>query len=201
MNLTMKEKALITFIKNPVKGTVKTRLAADVGDDKALLIYLELMQHTRKVAQQIDAHRLLYYGSHINEEDDWPMEEFDKYVQPDGDLGKRMQTAFRKALDKAEAAIIIGSDCASLTPGIVNEAFDKLATKDVVLGPALDGGYYLLGMKQTHDFLFRNMIWSTDQVFTETTRRIEKAGLSYDTVATLSDIDYAEDWEKYGWSI
>jgi uncharacterized protein len=197
----MKAKALITFIKNPVKGMVKTRLAADVGDDQALLIYLELMRHTREVAQQIDAHRLLYYSSHIDREDAWPVEVFDKRVQPSGDLGQRMETAFREALAKAEAAIIIGSDCASLTPDIVNQAFEKLAAKDVVLGPALDGGYYLLGMKQPHDLLFRNMIWSTDQVFTQTTRRIEKAGLSYDTVATLSDIDYAEDWEKYGWPI
>jgi len=196
-----KERALITFIKNPVKGTVKTRLAADVGDDQALLIYLELMRHTREVARQIDAHRLLYYGSHIDEKDAWPAEAFDKRVQPSGDLGQRMETAFREALSKAEAAIIIGSDCASLTPDIVNRAFEKLDANDVVLGPALDGGFYLLGMKRVHDFLFRNMIWSTDQVFTETTRRIEKAGLGYDTVATLSDIDYAEDWEKYGWSV
>lgn len=195
------KRALITFIKNPVKGAVKTRLAAEVGDHKALLIYLELMRHTREVARQIDAHRMLYYGTHIDEQDAWSAEHFDKKVQPCGDLGHRMETAFRTALEKADAAIIIGSDCASLTPEIVHEAFQKLEDTDVVLGPALDGGYYLLGMKQVHDFLFRNMIWSTDRVFTETTRRIEKAGLQFDTVTTLSDIDYAEDWEKYGWPI
>jgi len=196
-----KKRALITFIKNPVKGTVKTRLAADVGDDKALLIYRELMRHTREIARKIDAHRLLFYGSHIDNQDKWPADEFDKQVQPEGDLGKRMETAFRIALDQAESAIIIGSDCASLTPEIVNEAFQKLSETDVVLGPAMDGGYYLLGMKEVHGFLFRNMIWSTDQVFTETTRRLEKAGMRYETVATLSDIDYAEDWEKYGWPV
>ncbi len=196
-----KERALITFIKNPVKGTVKTRLAADVGDDKALLIYLELMRHTREVALNIDAHRLLFYGSSVAEDDAWNNEQFEKHVQPSGDLGQRMETAFHEALNKAGAAIIIGSDCATLTPEIVNEAFEKLEEYDVVLGPAMDGGYYLLGMKKVHEFLFRNMIWSTDQVFTETTRRIEKADLRYATVATLSDIDYAEDWEKYGWPL
>lgn len=190
---------LIIFIKNPVLGTVKTRLAAELGDERALKIYLQLIRHTREVALSLSARRYLFYAQYIDHQDDWLPEHFVKEVQPKGDLGHRMEMAFEKVLKEQEKAVIIGSDCASLSPGIVEEAFSVLDQHDVVIGPALDGGYYLLGMKALHPPLFRDMTWSNERVYSETINRIKAGNLSYGTVATLSDIDYAADWEKYGW--
>lgn len=195
------QNALITFIKNPIKGQVKTRLAADVGDEKALRIYLALMDHTRKVAQQVHANRYLFYDQYIDTTDSWSSLLFHKHLQSDGDLGARMENAFSLALQQHQKVMIIGSDCAQLTPDIISHAFESLNNHDVVIGPALDGGYYLIGMKRLYPFLFQDMPWSSDTVFTETQRRIKQHNLSWDKGPTLSDIDYATDWETYGWTI
>jgi len=193
--------ALIIFIKNPEKGKVKTRLAADVGDEQALRIYRALLAHTRKVALAVSVDRLLFYDQYIVEQDDWPHTDFDKHVQVTGDLGARMEAAFSEALGQREKAVIIGSDCASLTPDIVQQAFSALDHADAVIGPAMDGGYYLLGLKTLIPEIFRNMTWSTGQVFQETTDRLKAGAHSYALVDKLSDIDYATDWKKYGWEL
>ena len=195
------QNALITFIKNPIRGQVKTRLAADVGDEKALRIYLALMDHTRKVAQQVHANRYLFYDQYIDTADSWSSLLFQKHLQSDGDLGARMENAFSLALQQHQKVMVIGSDCAQLTPDIISHAFESLNNHDVVIGPALDGGYYLIGMKRLYPFLFQDMPWSSDTVFTETQRRIKQHNLSWDKGPTLSDIDYATDWETYGWTI
>lgn len=195
------QQALITFVKNPKKGKVKTRLARTVGDDRALQIYKALLQHTRDICTSINASRYLYYSNFIDEQDEWPNELFQKELQPTGDLGNRMATAFQQVLRKHQKAVIIGSDCASLTSGIVEEAFRQLEDHDFVLGPAFDGGYYLLGMRTFLPVLFEDMPWSTESVADITRQRILDAQKSFSEVATLSDIDYEEDWEKYGWEL
>ena len=192
---------LIIFVKNPEKGKVKTRLAATVGDDKALSIYLELMRHTREIALATDVKRLLFYSQNINTADAWSNENFEKHLQADGDLGDRMSAAFQTALAQSEKAVIIGSDCASLTPEIVREAINALDENDFVVGPTFDGGYYLLGMKKIAPSLFEKVEWSTESVFTTTIDRIKALGASYHLTEKLSDIDYEEDWVKYGWEI
>ena len=100
--------ALITFIKNPEKGKVKTRLAATVGDDKALVIYKALMEHTRNVALATNTNRLLFYSQQINLEDKWSNGDFQKALQADGDLGVKIKTAFATAFEQNEKVIIIG---------------------------------------------------------------------------------------------
>ncbi|MEL6867814.1 MAG: TIGR04282 family arsenosugar biosynthesis glycosyltransferase [Bacteroidota bacterium] len=165
--------ALLIFIKNAKKGQVKTRLAASVGEDKALKIYQALMKHTREVALAVAAQRLLFYSQEIVE-DEWSPNHFQKTIQQGPDLGARMEVAFQQALSKYSKAIIIGSDCASLTPAIIASAFDLLDQHPFVIGPALDGGYYLLGMRQMEQDLFRAMPWSTEKVLEETKRRIRE---------------------------
>ena len=197
----MAQDALIVFIKNPEKGKVKTRLAADVGDERALQIYRALLTHTRQVALALPVARHLFYGQYIADDDGWDPTDFAKHLQIEGDLGARMEAAFAKTLDRHPKAIIIGSDCASLTPGIVQRAFQVLDQAEVVIGPAMDGGYYLLGMKKLIPELFRDMIWSTEDVFRETLRRLEQNDYAYGLVDELSDIDYAADWEKFGWEL
>ncbi len=199
-------RALLIFIKNAQKGKVKTRLANTVGETKALKIYQALVQYTRKITQSVSAYRYVFYSDYVEDHDDWPTIDFAKYVQQGADLGQRMEQAFSLALEQRDKAIIIGSDCASLSPALIEEAFQKLDTHPFVIGPALDGGYYLLGMRHFTPSLFENIHWSTSTVFQETIQKIEalhpKTGnSSYHLLPELSDIDFEEDWEKYGWEL
>jgi rSAM/selenodomain-associated transferase 1 len=193
--------ALITFIKNPEKGKVKTRIAATVGDDKALAIYKALMEHTRNVALATNTNRLLFYSEQINFKDKWSNEDFQKALQAEGDLGDKIKNAFATAFEQNEKVVIIGSDCASLTPDIVSDAFAKLEDHDFVIGPAMDGGYYLVGMSYFEPSLFENITWSTDSVFPDTMKVIEGLGKTCGLLPELSDIDFEEDWERWGWEI
>ena len=197
----MQEKALIIFIKNPELGKVKTRLAKTVGDEKALAIYKALLEHTRKIAVALSVDRLLFYSQSINKKDDWSKEDFKKALQVKGDLGKKMKSAFKKAFKKHNKVVIIGSDCASLSPAIVEAAFNQLEEQAFVIGPAMDGGYYLLGMNTFQPSVFEDIEWSTPSVFEKTIERIKELKVAYTVLPTLSDIDYEEDWEKYGWEI
>ena len=195
------QNTLLIFIKNPELGKAKTRIAQTVGDEKALQVYLELLAHTRKVAKEVNAQRHLFYSSFIDEKDEWKQKDFQKFLQAKGDLGNRMSLAFQNAFQQSEKVLIIGSDCASLTSEIVEQAFTALDEHDFVIGPATDGGYYLLGMRQFQPAVFRDITWSTDQVFPATIERINALEKSYFVLPELSDIDYWEDWLKYGWNI
>lgn len=172
-----------------------------MGDDRALAIYKALLEHTRKLTLPVAASRFLFYSNEINHQDDWSTEDFRKEVQVDGDLGDRMKAAFAKAFEKHERVLIIGSDCASLTTEIVEAGFAALEQHDFVLGPALDGGYYLLGMNKYTSALFEAVPWSTETVGQITRDRIEAMGKSCFLLPTLSDIDFEEDWEKWGWEV
>lgn len=193
--------ALLTFIKNPEKGKVKTRLAATLGEEMALKIYLELLRHTRKIAEQVEADRYVFYSQFIDEEDEWGIKHFQKRLQSGEDLGIRMAGAFEEVLKTHRKAVIIGSDCASLNASIVQQAFDLLDQYDFVIGPAMDGGYYLLGMKEFSPEVFQEIEWSTETVASETIEKIDQLHKTYTLLPLLSDIDYEEDWKKYGWPI
>ncbi len=192
---------LLIFIKNPIKGKVKTRLAATVGDEEALRIYLELLTYTRMIAIQIhNTRRNVFYSHFINTDDEWLNVDFGKYLQIEGDLGAKMVEGFRTVFENgATKAVIIGSDCANLTATIVRSAYKQLETNDFVIGPAIDGGYYLLGMKQFSPEIFANITWSTEQVLSQTIAIIEQQRKPYALLPMLSDIDNEEDWLKYGW--
>lgn len=193
--------SLIIFVKNPELGKVKTRIAQTAGDARALQIYVELMKHTRKIALLVEVTRLLFYSRDINRADDWSNADFQKYLQVETDLGGRMSAAFEKGFEEDDKVVIIGSDCASLTSDIVEEAFRALDSKDFVVGPTFDGGYYLLGMRRFEPSVFEDVEWSTESVFPTTIKRIEGLNASYYLTEKLSDIDFEEDWEKYGWEI
>lgn len=197
----MVDNALIIFIKNPELGKVKTRLAKTVGDEKALVIYKALMAHTREIALVVSTDRLLFYSQEIHPNDQWSTTNFKKHLQATGDLGTKIKTAFQQAFQDHQKVVIIGSDCASLTPAIVEVAFQQLDKHDFVIGPALDGGYYLLGMNQYEPSVFDDIEWSTASVLEDTKQRIKELKKDYVLLPALSDIDYEEDWIKYGWEI
>jgi rSAM/selenodomain-associated transferase 1 len=193
----MKEKLLIIFYRNPELGKVKTRLAAAVGDEKALAIYLKLATHTREVTLASDFDRVVYYSHHVDTEDNWQENSFHKKLQVGNDLGIRMYNAFENAFRDGYAHVcIIGTDCLELTSEILSAAFEQLKAHDVVIGPARDGGYYLLGMKQLHKDLFANKEWSTNTVAKRTIVDFQNLNLTYSKLATLSDIDREEDLPK-----
>ncbi len=159
---------IIIFVKNLVRGKVKTRLAATMGADYALKIYKDLIAHTTSVVQKLKANKIVYYSDKIEKEDRFN-EQFSKAKQQGGDLGERMKNAFREVFQQDYTkAIIIGSDCPSLNEDILSDAFESLDNNDIVIGPAYDGGYYLLGMKTLYSSLFQNIEWSTPNVFTTT---------------------------------
>ena len=197
----MANNALIVFIKNPELGKVKTRLAKTVGNEKALAIYKALMGHTREIALAVSTDRLLFYSQEIHPNDKWSTDDFKKHLQATGDLGTKMKTAFQQAFQDHQKVVIIGSDCASLTPAIVEVAFRQLEEHSFVIGPALDGGYYLLGMNQYAPSVFDDIAWSTASVLKDTKQRVKDLGLDYVLLPALSDIDYEEDWDKYGWDV
>ena len=193
--------ALLIFIKNPELGKVKTRLAAEIGDEMALRVYHKLTDYTRAVCSATSADRLVFYSSHIDPEDAWGAGLFKKQVQSGNDLGARMSEAFRSVLEEKgyEKAIIIGSDCAEITPELLQEAFDRLDHSDLVIGPALDGGYYLLGMKKHHGYVFSEIDWSTESVAAQTLERAAQLGLSIEKLKVLRDIDQLDDLKAVGW--
>ncbi len=195
--MILKKGGLIIFVKNAVAGKVKTRLAATIGNEAALKVYHNLLRHTRTTALTADSKNYLFYDQAVEENDDWSTESFYKLVQAEGDLGDRMNDAFLQVLKQEDKAVIIGSDCPEITDTIINEALNKLDIADVVIGPTLDGGYYLLGMKTLHSSLFQNMEWSTETVYSQTLLKIKEEGLLYAVLPQLSDMDNVDDLNKF----
>ena len=193
----MDSNLLMIFVKNPVEGSVKTRLGASIGSTNALLIYKKLLDHTRVTASSLDCKRQVWYSTMIDRRDEWDEKQFDKRLQTGGDLGERMAGAFRHAFeDGYDRVVIIGSDCFELTLEHLQQAFKELEKNDAVIGPSADGGYYLLGLTQYHKRIFHDMEWSTSGVFDQTVSRFEELGLSYSVLETLNDIDTIEDLKK-----
>lgn len=185
---------LIIFYRNPKAGEVKTRLAATIGDEKALSIYLALCEHTRKVTETLPVDKVVFYSDLIHDNDIWSPEVYKKALQDGSDLGARMYNAFMEGFRQGyERICIIGTDCFELTPLFLKEAFSALQSSDVVIGPAADGGYYLLGMRKVHVELFTNKKWGTDTVLTETLKDLNEIGAAYVMLPVLHDVDSEED--------
>ncbi|WP_324670856.1 TIGR04282 family arsenosugar biosynthesis glycosyltransferase [Hymenobacter sp. GOD-10R] len=187
---------LLVFARHPELGRVKTRLAATIGPEAALEVYQALVQHTQQAANGLaDVAKTVWFAepaSSPDVADVW--HGFKQEVQPGGDLGQKMQVAFAAAFHQgATSAVIIGTDCPALTKGHLTDAFQALSTHDLVLGPAADGGYYLLGMKQLHSELFQNKAWSTADVLATTLADAAHLGLRVALLPVLRDIDTAED--------
>ncbi|MDG5490243.1 TIGR04282 family arsenosugar biosynthesis glycosyltransferase [Psychroserpens sp. SPM9] len=188
--------ALIIFTRNPELGKCKTRLAQTLGDVAALHIYKYLLQHTANVAKTVKSGRYVFYSETINDNDIWSSDYFSKKQQKGKDLGERMHHAFNELLDSGyEKVIIIGSDLLDLNAAIIEQAFLELEANDVVIGPALDGGYYLLGMKTLHPELFKNKAWGTETVRRDTLKNLQNSKVFL--LKELNDIDTFEDMKHY----
>lgn len=182
------------FAKNPEIGKVKTRLARTIGDKKALMIYLKLLEHTHAVADRVFADKAIFYSEKVQDFDILDYYKFPKFLQKGNDLGDKMERAFGQAFGQDyEKVVIIGSDCFELSTEIIEDAFTALDEHNVVIGPAQDGGYYLLGMDRHYPHLFKSKNWSTEDVFLDTLLDVKKLKLSYNILPTLNDVDEEKD--------
>lgn len=196
---TMNHQRLIIFYRNPELGKVKTRLAATVGDEMALAVYWRLASHTREITERVDVDAVVYYSHSLDTEDQWLG--FDRSVQRGSDLGERMKNAFEESFALGyQSVCIIGTDCWELTETHLEKAFEQCRQVDVVVGPAADGGYYLLGMNKLYPELFENKKWSTDSVFKDTLQTIENLKISFSVLDELHDVDEEKDlpsdWQR-----
>ncbi|MBI2257577.1 MAG: TIGR04282 family arsenosugar biosynthesis glycosyltransferase [Flavobacteriia bacterium] len=184
--------ALIIFIKNPILGKVKTRLAADIGEEKALQIYKECIQLTLKECTSFPKIETFIFFSDFIEES---FENQDHcFVQKGDDLGEKMKNAFKKMFDlNYKNVMIIGSDLPQINKKLITNGFNCLQKNDVVIGPSIDGGYYLLAMKNLHDFLFEDMTWSNSEVFNKTISKLKNNNLSLSLLETHRDLDNFRD--------
>jgi len=187
----MKE-ALIIFVRNSQLGKVKTRLAATIGDEKTLMVYNHLLHHTRLVTQNLCVTKFVYYDGYINDNDLW--NGYEKKLQRGNNLGEKMKNAFKELFSAGFSTVCIaGSDCYELTDVHITNAFKKLTTADVVIGPASDGGYYLLGSNKLIADFFVNKQWSTSTVYSATVKDAERLNLIVSKLPVLNDIDEEND--------
>lgn len=189
---------VLVFYRNPEPGKVKTRLAATLGDSEALRIYLLLVEKTRQAVGGLpNVQRWVYYSAFLPQADEWETDFFQKKLQCTGDLGLRLRTAFEEAFDAgAGRVLVVGTDSPGLTAARLAEALDKLQPAvPVVIGPAFDGGYYLLGMNRFVPELFEGIPWSTERVLTETEAKLAALGLDWARLPALRDVDTEADWE------
>ena len=190
----MSDSLLLIFVKHPIPGQVKTRLAATVGHDVALNVYQELLRFTCNLASQLSVDKAVFYGNQIPETDVWQEAAFPRYLQQGPDLGSRMAHAFDWAFARGyQKVCVIGSDCATLTVDILQKAFDVLSQDAGVIGPAFDGGYYLLGLREAFPAVFANKDWSTASVLPDTLADFQSAGKTLFQLPALSDVDHEAD--------
>lgn len=188
----MHKNLLLIFTRNPELGKAKTRLAKTVGDETALEIYKFLLQKTRDLSSKVMSDKAVYYSVKIRENDIWDSSIYQKHQQFGEDLGIRMLNAFKNGFESGyQKVLIIGSDLYDLSSENIEKAFDELDDNDVVIGPAEDGGYYLLGMNTLQQKVFRNKHWGTESVRKDTlTDLIDK---KVKLLEYKNDIDVYED--------
>lgn len=187
---------LIVFTRNPEIGKVKTRIAKSVGDKTALEIYNFLLDKTKKVIHDLNCTKAIFYSEEIAQNDIWSPDTFEKQVQTGSDLGDKMKNAFQISFKKGyDKILLIGSDLYDLEASHINEAFEKLDSNDVVIGPALDGGYYLLGLKKLTSKIFKNKDWGTSSVRKDTLKDLEEVDVHL--LPIQNDVDVIEDIEHH----
>ncbi len=203
--LRSSKQRLIIFTRYPKPGKTKTRLIPVLGSVGAANLQRQMTEHTilqvKQLQKAIDISVEIWFSNgDLQLMQKWLGLDLVYQPQGEGDLGLRMARSLLQAFQSgAEKAIIIGTDCPGLNAEILATAFDKLRTFDLVLGPALDGGYYLIGLRQLIPELFANIEWGTANVFQKTVEIAQKVNLSYVNLVSLADVDRPEDlciWQQ-----
>ncbi|MBI3124021.1 MAG: TIGR04282 family arsenosugar biosynthesis glycosyltransferase [Ignavibacteriales bacterium] len=189
----IKKASLITFLRYPQLGKVKTRLAADTTKEFALHFYKECANKIiREIKKVSHVNKYVFYSDKEEKENvkNWLGKNFYYSFQDGNDLGQRMKNAFQKVFSHgAEKVIIMGTDIPDLSQEIIESAVNILTEVDIVIGPSKDGGYYLLGMKKMYNEFFEDIKFSTSKVLAETISIADKLNLQYSLLTQLNDID------------
>jgi len=188
---------VVVFLKEPVAGRVKTRLAADIGADEALRIYRALASSTVDAVRGGPWRVILYVDppddSALTAVKEWVGGGVEVRPQQRVDLGGRMASAIAESLVDADAVCVLGSDIPGVTPQTVIDAFSRLGESDVVFGPSTDGGYYLVGMRRPAPELFAGVEWSTERVLEQSLARAARAKLRVALLPEKTDVDTLPD--------
>jgi rSAM/selenodomain-associated transferase 1 len=197
---------LLLLTKAPDPGQVKTRLVPLLGEVAAAEFYSQLLHDCLTMCSRAAVCPLELWCSPSSRHpffqqchQQYPLT---LHTQAAGDLGQRMSQAIQTTLQHADYVVLIGADCPTLTAADIAAALDALqAGTDVVIGPAEDGGYYLLGMRAHHASIFSNVPWSTPAVLSITENRLQRLGLCVLKLPTRKDLDTPEDYAVYkGWN-
>jgi rSAM/selenodomain-associated transferase 1 len=185
---------LILFVKNLIPGHVKTRLAKEIGIDGALDVYQYLVEVTNEMAEDVYSDKAIFYSEYVEIEDIWDTETYMMQAQRGIDLGERMLNAFEWGFGKEyKKIVLIGTDCFDLKVTHIEEAFDELDRNNLVVGPAKDGGYYLIGLSKKMPAIFQNKKYSHDKVLNELLMEVATSDASFHLLETLLDIDTLQD--------
>ncbi len=190
------------ILKAPRPGEVKTRLASSIGAERATRVYRVLVEH--QLAQIPARWRVAIHFAPSDAEAEmrsWLVsvspQGTDFVAQPDGDLGVRLISAMDYGFASgADLVFFLGGDCPGITRSYLEEAAAALAESDMVIAGALDGGYVLLGLRRPMAVVFEGIAWSSDAVFAATLGQARAAGLSYQCLSPLEDIDDLESYER-----
>ena len=190
---------LLVFLKAPRPGFVKTRLARDLDAEAAAGIHRVLVERTlARVAAHPDVELRFAPDDAESEVKSWQRAGWRLRPQGPGDLGTRLSAATAEAFAEGSSRVlVIGSDCPDIEREDLRAAEEALSRYDVVLGPAEDGGYWLLGLRAPQPALFRDIAWGTSTVLTQTCERARSAGLEVHELRRLRDIDTLEDWRAW----
>lgn len=202
MNTHFPDCVLLVFCKAPIAGQVKTRLQPSLTAEQAVAAHIQLTRFTLKRAFEQplcdvqlycapDTQHAFFQACAV----DYPLT---LAKQEGADLGLRMLNAFKQALTSYRHVIVMGCDCPSLTYADLQQAFTALQNGyDVVIGPAADGGYVLIGLNESQEFLFESMPWGTNTVASQTYLCAEQNGLTVFKLSQQWDVDYVEDWQRF----
>jgi len=190
---------LILMAKAPVLGAVKTRLAAAIGAEAALAAYRELLSVLFKNLEGMESLTLCATPDGSDAEfSEWLPPDRPVWPQGAGDLGDRLHRAFGRAFSEgASRVVVIGADCPYVRADHIREAFRRLQEVDLVLGPADDGGYWLIGLARPNPQLFEEMPWSAPGLLGATLDVAQRNGVSRALLEHLSDIDTEDDWGRF----
>jgi rSAM/selenodomain-associated transferase 1 len=186
-------------MRAPLLGQVKTRLAVGLGAEVTLAAYRHLLDVTTKAVRGFDSVEFRYTPDDASSTvEPWRRKGWSTAAQGAGDLGERLVRAFSDGFASGfDRIVVVGTDCPYVTDEDIRRAWEALKTHDVVLGPATDGGYWLIGLRSPQPGFFSGMNWGGETVFAETRRRVVELGLTVSVLRELPDVDTVADWEAY----
>jgi rSAM/selenodomain-associated transferase 1 len=197
------QQTLIIFTRYPEAGKTKTRLIPALGEKGAADFQRQMTEITinkaKKLTEKIPVNIEVHFqGGNRELMEKWLGKDLIFREQKEGDLGAKMLNAFNQVLSKNnQKAVIIGIDCPDLNEFILEKAFEACQDRDLVMGPAQDGGYYLIGLNKVRSELFRDIKWGTSEVFRKTENIAKRLSLKIHKLPVLNDIDRPEDLSYY----